>query len=102
MEQRRSIHGLQVRKIGDKHMSDIQNLSSDRAWTIERHGIEPISPQERHGTAFELFWVWFAANIGILGIIYGGILAATGLNFWQSLLVALLAPALSFMLVGIL
>src|ERR1700740_2168241 len=73
---------------------------ADRVWAIELHGIEPIADQERHGTPFELFWVWFAANIGILGIVYGGILAASGLNLWQSLLVALLAPVLSFLLVG--
>src|SRR5579883_2266133 len=81
------------------NMSDIS--SSDRAWSIESHGIEPIAPEERHGKAFELFGIWFAANIGILGIVYGGILVATCLNIWQSLLVALIAPVLSFLLVGI-
>ena len=74
--------------------------ASDRVWAVELRGIEPIADQERHGTPFELFWVWFAANIGILGIVYGGILALSGLNLWQSLLVALVAPVLSFLLVG--
>ena len=73
---------------------------TDRPWAIELHGIEPIGEQERHGTPFELFWIWFAANLGILGIVYGGILAASGLNLWQSLLVALAAPVVSFLLVG--
>lgn len=75
---------------------------ADRAWAIELHGIEPIEDRERHGTPFELFWVWFAANIGILGIVYGGILTAAGLNLWQSALVALIAPVASFLLVGVL
>ncbi|HEY3991880.1 MAG TPA: cytosine permease [Ktedonobacteraceae bacterium] len=79
-----------------------QQPEADRAWAIELHGIEPIEDRERHGKPFELFWVWFAANLGVLGIIYGGILAAAGLNVWQSLLVALVAPFLSFLLVGIL
>lgn len=83
-------------------MSDTPSPLVERAWTIERRGIEPIAAQERHGTAFELFWIWFAANLGVLGIVYGGILAAAGLNLWQSLLVALLAPAVSFALVGVL
>ncbi|MFL5626143.1 MAG: purine-cytosine permease family protein [Ktedonobacteraceae bacterium] len=74
----------------------------DRAWAIETHGIESISDNERHGRPFELFWVWCAANIGILGIVYGGILTAAGLNLWQSMLVALVAPAVSFALVGVL
>lgn len=79
----------------------MQAADVDRTWAIELHGIEPIDDQERHGAPFELFWVWFAANIGILGIVYGGILAVSGLNLWQSLLVALIAPALSFLLVGV-
>jgi purine-cytosine permease-like protein len=75
---------------------------ADRAWAIERHGIEPIDDRERHGRPFELFWVWFAANLGILGIVYGAILATSGLNLWQSVLVAVVAPVLSFLLVGLL
>jgi nucleobase:cation symporter-1, NCS1 family len=76
--------------------------TTDQLWSIEKHGIEPITEDERHGNAFELFWIWFAANIGILGIVYGGILASSGLNLWQSILVALVAPTISFALVGIL
>ena len=72
----------------------------DQAWTIELRGIEPVSDQDRHGRPFELFWVWFAANIGILGIVYGAILSAAGLNLWQSALVALSGSAGSFLLVG--
>ncbi len=75
---------------------------ADRAWAIETYGIEPISDQDRHGRSFELFWIWFAANIGILGIVYGGILTAAGLNLWQSILIALVAPVVSFVLVGVL
>jgi purine-cytosine permease-like protein len=72
----------------------------DQVWANELHGIEPVEDEERHGRPFELFWVWFAANIGILGIVYGGMLVTYGLNLWQSLLVALLAPGISFLLVG--
>ena len=75
---------------------------ADQVWAIELHGIDPIADQERHGRPFELFWVWFAANIGILGIVYGAILTAFGLNLWQSALVALAGSAGSFLLVGVL
>jgi NCS1 family nucleobase:cation symporter-1 len=75
---------------------------ADRPWAIERHGIEPIGEEERHGTPRELFWIWCAANIGILGIVYGGILTSVGLNIWQSLLVAVVGSAGSFALVGVL
>jgi len=83
-------------------MSEVSQPLADRVWSIELHGIDPISDTERHGTPFELFWVWFAADIGILTIIYGGILAAAGLNFWQSIFVTLAGTILPFALVGVL
>jgi NCS1 family nucleobase:cation symporter-1 len=86
---------------GGEIVSD-QQPQADRAWAIELHGIEPIADGERHGRPFELFWVWFAANIGILGIVYGALLAAAGLNLWQSALVTLVGSAVSFLLVGVL
>jgi NCS1 family nucleobase:cation symporter-1 len=77
-----------------------EQRSADQVWAVELHGIEPVSDQDRHGTPFELFWIWFAANIGILGIVYGAILRAAGLNLWQSALVAFTGSAGSFLLVG--
>jgi purine-cytosine permease-like protein len=79
-----------------------EQQSADQVWAIELHGIDPIADRERHGRPFELFWVWFAANIGILGIVYGALLTAFGLNLWQSALVALVGSAGSFLLVGVL
>lgn len=74
----------------------------DRVGAIERQGIEPVADAQRHGRPFELFWVWFAANIGVLGLVYGAILTAVGLNLWQSALVAVVGSAGSFALVGVL
>src|SRR5699024_10095684 len=47
----------------------------------------------------DLFFIWFAANMGILGIVYGALIIGYGLSFVQSILVAILGP-LSFALVG--
>src|SRR5690349_22393885 len=80
----------------------VEQSEADRAWAIELHGIDPIKDEERHGSPFELFWIWFAGNIGILGVVYGGILAGAGLNLWQSIFVALIASGVSFALVGVL
>src|SRR5919205_1501173 len=75
--------------------------ASDRPWSIETNGIEPIPEAERHGRPFDLFWVWAAANISILGISYGTYLPAFySLNLWQALLAGLAGTALSFLLVG--
>jgi len=84
-------------------MSTVQQPESDRTWSVEMHGIDPIDQQERHGKPLELFWIWFASNIGILGVVYGAFyLAGSGLNLWQSLGVGLLATAISFFFVGLL
>src|SRR5947209_692223 len=84
-------------------MSTVQQPESDRVWSVEMNGINPIEQQERHGRPIELFWIWFAGNIGILGVVYGAqYLAGNGLNLWQSLIVGLLATTVSFIFVGIL
>lgn len=73
---------------------------TDPLWGIERNGINPIPDEERHGHPFELFWIWTAANISVLAIVYGVIIVSFGLNLWQSLLSALIGTWLSFLLVG--
>lgn len=79
---------------------------SDRVWSIETHGIDPIPDSDRHGKPLELFWIWFAANIAVLGIVYGAYLVnpadafGYGLNLPQALTVAVLGTVLSFVLVG--
>ncbi len=74
---------------------------SDRVWSIETNGINPIPESERHGRPFELFWIWCAANIGILGLTYGAFLVVFyGLNLWQSIVAAVVGTIASFVLVG--
>lgn len=74
---------------------------SDRVWSIETHGINPIPESDRHGKPFELFWIWCAANISILGVTYGAFLVVFyALSFWQSVAAAVIGTVLSFLLVG--
>jgi NCS1 family nucleobase:cation symporter-1 len=84
-------------------MSSITQPESDRVWSIELNGINPIEQEQRHGRPSELFWIWFASNVAILGVVYGaGYLTGSGLNLWQSLVVGLVATAVSFVFVGLL
>ncbi|VXB83662.1 purine-cytosine permease family protein [Curtobacterium sp. 8I-2] len=77
-------------------------LSSGTLTTIEQRGIEPVPHDERTGTPGALFWVWFAANISILGLPLGATLVAfQGLTIWQALLVAVIGAAGSFAVVGV-
>ncbi|UGS27041.1 cytosine permease [Microbacterium resistens] len=69
--------------------------------SLEQRGIEPVPVEERTGHPLQLFWVWFAANISILGIPLGATLVALGLNLWQAIAVAAVGAFGSFALVGL-
>ncbi|MFA1820830.1 cytosine permease [Virgibacillus oceani] len=58
-----------------------------------------LTDEEKTGKPKDLFFIWFAANMGILGIVYGALIIGYGLSFVQSILVVILGP-LSFALVG--
>lgn len=73
------------------------------ALSVELRGIEPVPDTERHGSALDLLWVWFAANIGILAVVYGAVLVTDQrLDLWQVMLAAVVGGVLSFLLVGLL
>ncbi|MDF0528764.1 cytosine permease [Tsukamurella sp. 8F] len=76
------------------------SAASDVLSSFEQRGIEPVPVDERTGTPRQLFWVWFAANISILGIPLGATLVALGLNLWQSAIVAAVGAVGSFAVVG--
>ncbi|WP_420369920.1 purine-cytosine permease family protein [Curtobacterium sp. L1-20] len=83
-------------------MSETPTLSSGTLTSIEQRGIEPVPHDERNGTPGALFWVWFAANISILGLPLGATLVAfQRLTIWQALLVAVIGAAGSFAVVGV-
>ncbi|MEJ3651463.1 cytosine permease [Actinomycetes bacterium KLBMP 9759] len=69
--------------------------------TLETRGIEPVPEAERTGHPRQLFWVWFAANISILGLPLGATLVAVnGLTVWQAVIVAAVGSVGSFAIVG--
>ncbi|MFE5742039.1 purine-cytosine permease family protein [Streptomyces celluloflavus] len=70
---------------------------------VETRGIEPVPDHERQGRVRELFPTWVAANISVLLLTMGAALVVTnGLNFWQVLLVAVIAATVAFGMVGVL
>ncbi|NBE53834.1 cytosine permease [Streptomyces boluensis] len=69
---------------------------------IETRGLEPVPESERTGKVRELFPTWVAANISVLLLTMGaGLVVFNGLNIWQVLLVATVAPVVSYGLVGL-
>lgn len=63
-------------------------------------GIDLVPPVHQTQKPIQLFFVWCAANIGILGVVYGAVIVSFGLSFWQSILAAVAGVA-SFALVGV-
>ncbi|MFF5142490.1 cytosine permease [Streptomyces sp. NPDC013157] len=69
---------------------------------LETRGIEPVPDSERTGTPRGLLPTWIAANITVLLVTVGaGLAVSFGLNFWQSLVVGIAAPIVSYGLVGL-
>ena len=75
---------------------------ADRPWAVETHGIDAVPDGDRHGRAVDLFWVWLAADLGIVGVVYGAVLATFRLDLAQAIGVAVVGTAGSFLLVGVL
>lgn len=67
---------------------------------VEMNGINVIAERERKGAPRDLFWPWFASNIGVLGLSYGAFLLDFGISFWQATIAGLIGIVLSFLLVG--
>jgi nucleobase:cation symporter-1, NCS1 family len=80
----------------------VREATSENAESaLETRGIEPVPEEERTGHPMQLFWVWFAANISILGLPLGATLVAEGLAFWQAAIVAVIGSVGSFAIVGV-
>lgn len=77
----------------------MSEINRSETWKVESTGIDLVPEAEQTGKPIELFWVWSAANIGILGVVYGALIVGFGLSFLQSVLAALVGVA-SFALVG--
>ncbi|WP_328968317.1 cytosine permease [Streptomyces sp. NBC_00239] len=69
---------------------------------IETRGLEPVPDAERTGRVRELVPTWVAANISVLLLTMGaGLVIFNKLNIWQVLVVAVVAPVVSYGLVGL-
>lgn len=69
---------------------------------VETRGLEPVPDSERTGRVRSLFPTWAAANTTVLLLTIGaGLVVLDGLSLWQVLIVAVVAPAVSFGLVGL-
>ena len=76
-------------------------VEADKAWSIEKHAIEPIPAADRHGTPIELFRLWIGANINYVVVVTGSLAYAKGLSFWQCLSAILVGNLLGCTVLGL-
>jgi NCS1 nucleoside transporter family len=72
----------------------------NRAFEVEQHGIDHIPDSARRGRPFDLFWIWFGANVIFTYVIDGALIVGFGLGFWAALAVTLVGN-LFYVLVGL-
>lgn len=71
------------------HSDQQSRLSMDRLG-IEHRGIDYIPDHERHGRPWHLGAMWSGLVMNVLTVVYGTLLVAMGLNWWQALLAIVL------------
>lgn len=76
-------------------------VEADKAWSIERHAIEPIPAADRHGTPIELFRMWIGANINYVVVVTGSLTYAKGLSFGQCMSAILVGNVLGCTVLGL-
>jgi purine-cytosine permease-like protein len=71
-----------------------------KAFEVEHQGIDISPEQARYGRSWDLFPIWFAGNITILGIPIGAVLVSFGLTIPEALAADFIG-CLSFFIVGL-
>jgi purine-cytosine permease-like protein len=69
-------------------------------FVAELAGEEPTVLEQRVGRAARLFWLWFAANSSIVGVVFGGIIFSLGMSLRQAIIATVAGVALSFIPLG--
>ncbi|GGT72865.1 purine-cytosine permease family protein [Streptomyces lateritius] len=75
------------------------DVGRDEVFQVEGHGIDPIPDAERHGSAKDVFWLWFGSNLTFTYVINGALAVAFGLSFWQATAVVVIG-GLSFFVIS--
>ncbi|MEU7636616.1 cytosine permease [Streptomyces sp. NPDC039016] len=71
---------------------------TDEVFKVETHGIDPIPDDERHGSARDVFWLWFGSNLTFTYVINGALAVSFGLSFRQATAVIVLGGLAFFVI----
>src|ERR1700733_10005535 len=67
---------MAAREMGAREMAEQEmgaRAAGEQATQLEISTIQPIPLDQRHGTARDLFTVWFGSNIMLLTVVTGGL-----------------------------
>jgi NCS1 family nucleobase:cation symporter-1 len=67
-----------------------ERLREDLGLVVERHAIDPVPADQRHGSVTSLFTIWFGANMHLTTIVTGALGTILGLPLPWALLALLL------------
>ena len=67
---------------------------------VETHGIAPVPPANRYGTARRLFTVWFAPQVNMTVVFSGSLAVMLGLGFWLGMLAMVIGTVLGSLAVA--
>src|ERR1700691_2316419 len=87
-------------KLRQQEEAPVSTATQDRPLGYEPNGINVISEDARKGTPRDLFWPWFAANISVLGLAYGGYVLGVRISFLEACVAGVIGIVVSFLLVG--
>ena len=78
------------------------HASADEFLKVETHGIDPIPPQQRKGSAVDVAWLWVAAFANFVSLITGALLITFGLGVLESILAVAVGSILAATMHGLL
>lgn len=68
---------------------------------FDAHGIEPITPEGRDCSPWELFWIWCGANIAPINWVLGALGITLGLSLVETLIVVAMGNILGCAVFGV-
>ncbi|WP_201733652.1 cytosine permease [Acidithrix sp. C25] len=80
----------------------LSKTTPNQRWKPETYGLGAIYDHDRISKPRDLIWIWMAANIGLVAVVYGAIMAAMALDPLQAIILAIIASIGSFIPVGLL
>ncbi len=69
---------------------------------VETHGMAPIPEDQRYGSSWRNFTVWFAPNMELSGVFTGTLAFTLGLGFWPGFVAIVIGVVLGALPVGLL